>query len=151
METTNELLNEYKTKMLAYRQEKERLEKRIENAQKRLEKHEKTYPYWTDIVKVICEAIAQHENLRLDEDEKYTTFGCRASCPVFFHNDKGECVGGITFTYRDTLYYDTGKKVCECDDMSLISLNGFDNEIKPLPNTIEEIIEKCLYKRGVDL
>lgn len=150
MKTTNELLNDYKANMLAYRQEKERLEKRIENAQKRLSKHERTYPHWTDtLVKPICEEIAKRENLILSKDERYLTFGCRAECPIFFHNDKGECVGGITFTYRDTLYYDTGRKLYACDRTSLAGLNGFDNEEKPLPNTIEEIIEKCLYKRGI--
>ena len=148
MKTTQELLNDYKLKMSAYRHEKERLEKRIENAQQRLAKHERTYPYWTDLVKTICEAVAEHEHLLLDKDERYLTFGCRACCPIFFHNEQGECVGDISFTFRDTLYYDTGKKKFECDSTSLAGLNGFDNEEAPLPNTLEEIIEKCLYKRG---
>lgn len=145
----DELLKNYLEKKFNYQKEKERLEKQIRNAHARLTKHERKYPRWPDIlVKPICEEIAKRENLALDKDESYPTFGCRCECPIFFHNDKGECVGGITFTLSgDTLYYDTGRKLFNCDRTSIAGLNGFDNESKPVPNTIEEIIEKCLYKK----
>lgn len=156
MKMTQELINEIDTKRFAYEAEKKRLEKRIENAQARLAKHEKKRVFWTlEIVKPICEAIAEHEHLHLDKNERYLTFGCRAYCPVFFHDDNGKCVGGISFTCgldkdnKTIIYYDTGRKKYECDSMSLAGLNGFDNETAPLPNTLEEIIEKCLYKRAI--
>lgn len=155
MKTINELLNEHTSKKIAYRKEEERLNKRIENAQKRLKKHHNAYPYWTiELVKPICEAIAQKEHLCLDEDERYLTFGLRGECPVFFKDYLGKRVGGITFTYDfdddngARLFYDTGKRMGIHERGSIGYLNGFDNIVEPLPNTLEEIIEKCLYKRA---
>ena len=148
MKTISELVSEYEAKMHAYKQERERLVKRIENAQKRLEKHEKTYPHWTDIVKTICLAICEHEHLRLKEDKEFYTFGMRAECPCAFYDDKGELKAYMVFTMNwgdNTLQYDTGEKTFETSRTSIAGLNGFDNETKPLPNTIDEICKTCLY------
>lgn len=149
----SQLYESYNNNMVAYAKERERLVKRIENAKNRLSKHEKTYPHWTTIVKIICDSICEKEHLHYSGD--LYTFGMRAECPVSFKNDNNEIVGRIVFTPNGssasdyfTIHYDTGKKLEGYQKGSIGELNGFDNITAPLPETIEEIIEKCLYKRG---
>lgn len=78
-------------------------------------------------------------------------FGLRAECPIYLNEDAGKGEGYfiviIPSFKRDTLelYYDTGETKIRFDPGTIGDINGFNNVIQRLPDTLDEIIQ-CLIK-----
>ena len=145
MGLVNDLILNHNQEILTYKVKEQRYEKQIENARKRLEKHWKTYPHWTQVVKTICDLICEKTGYHYKSE--FNTYGMRAECPIFFKDYAGRTVGYITFTPSSNgIDYDTGKKLSGYERGSIGALNGMDNITAPLPDTIEEVIEKCILK-----
>ena len=71
----------------------------------------------------------------------YPPMGLRASIGIAL-NDGRELKGFITLTCtKNIIYYDTGKVKERYPQGSIGELNGFENETKPLPDSIDEIWE----------
>lgn len=77
----------------------------------------------------------------------YPPMGLRASIGIAL-NDGGELKGFITLTCTENIiYYDTGKVKERYPQGSIGELNGFGNETKPLPDSIDEIWKIMKEKR----
>jgi len=156
--TIKKLLNDFQKNRNFVKKEKEKYNARIikhYNAidwnKKRLAKIEKENKmYWTDVVEKIGNEIGCKLGKYVDF---YGPFGMRAEYSFYLFdnidkdfNGKGKTYGGLTVTCdllddQVKLFYDTGKKTHKVPQGSIADLNGFDNETKVLPNTLEEIIK----------
>lgn len=134
----------------------ERAEKRIERLEAKQVKFERKHPSW---VKEIVETLATKLANRLNKNyEIYGPFGlrCETSIYLFDHADKG-ITEQETWSIQITpgrldlgeIYYDTGVVTKDFRSDTIGYMNGMNNECKPLPDDIEDII-KLLRHSGAD-
>lgn len=139
----------------------EKEEKIIEKYQRLIQKHEalrekamkKSWHSYVNWIDGLVEPLAQELAKRAGKEYKiYGPFGMGCHTTIYLVNDKNICI-----TKQDTwsitlephnldeaeVFYQTTKKEGNWNPLSTASLNGFDYNYEPLPNSIEEV-EKLL-------
>lgn len=149
------LINAYVEKSRNSEIEKQRIREKIENYNakiERLEKKEKKMGYvsWiAEIVKPLAEELAKRTGKRY---EIYGPFGmgCRTSIYLMDDIEKGICAQAtLQITLAPTnldkgeIRYETGEKTNAYAPNTIGEVNGFNNVLAVMPDTIEEI-EKLL-------
>lgn len=141
-ESRREIENLIDRKMM----EIERAERSIQRNQRKIEKLDR--PFW---VEHLVEPIAKHftEEFGL-EYELFGPFGLRAQVSIYWRKDMNKSIteqpvkslrlvpGDLS---KGELFYETGKvkKDAQYQKGSIGYLNGFNKELKPLPNSFDEI------------
>jgi DNA repair exonuclease SbcCD ATPase subunit len=125
-----------------------KLKNDIEKLEQRKRKLE--HPSWIEyLVKPLAKELSKKLNMPY---EIYGPFGLRAEITIYFKKDKNksiteQLVKRLTIIPMDLskaeLGYETGRKIegFRCHPNSIAALNGFDNEVLPLPDDIEEILQ----------
>lgn len=81
----------------------------------------------------------------------YGPFGMRAYSSLYATDKGGDIIGSLTVESTESGWkYETGRKNgMKCDPMSIAALNGFDNEVAPLPEDKDEVV-KLVFTRKYD-
>lgn len=111
--------------------------------------------HWTDdIVRPILREVDKRTGLNFSEDAEnkvMNCFGMRPECPVFAHDDKGECIAFLMFTPGENgaVYIDTGENTGEYHPDSIGGMNGFGNVTEEV--TSIDVIINNLCRRFPEL
>lgn len=99
--------------------------------------------HWTDdIVLPILREVDKRTGLNFADKENLNCFGLRHECPVFAHDEKGECIAYLKFTPGENgaVYIDTGENTGEYHPDSIGGMNGFGNVTEEV-TSVEVVID----------
>jgi len=104
------------------------------------------YPHWKDFILL---PLVREVGMRLNmEYEVSGVFGLRLECYITVKDENNSYICCTTPGFCGdeffSLYYDTGERIKPRHN----DLNGFDNVVKPLPESIEELIELMKEREG---
>ena len=125
-----ELKNDYEAK-------KESAEKKIVRLQKKINKLNNNYPYWTEnlLLPILNEVKALTPQLTWDF-KRLTPMGMRSAVFVFGSDKDGNTIVGLCFTPGDLdngiVHIDTGETEGNYSKNSIGNLNGFNNLTTPV-------------------
>lgn len=158
-------LERYKNKHAEIEAEKERLEARIERANKQLvrleEKECKLHrPSRYDVIEALAKKLSEHYGLPY---EIYGPFGLECETSIYLRKDMSKSICDqktISIRLRpfgdrenDWITYDTGERTNRYAKGSMGELNGYNSVYAPLPTDFNEILKLMTYeeKDEVDL
>lgn len=146
-----ELYNNY-TKT---REEIKKVDDRIARLERKRRSLEEKSSWVTQIVTPLAEKLAEHFGLFY---EIYGPFGLGARTSIYLRADMTKSIveadtWGITLSPsfqdgRPVLYYETGEKTNDYQRGSIGELNGWNNRLAPLPDSVEEIAELMNFSKG---
>ena len=147
---------EYRQKEIECRAEMKRIDEKISQRRKQIERLEKkrhrvwaSYGWYNDVVVRLMHDLEKETGLK---GEIYGPYGLRAETSIYLREDMSKSIcdtetWSIELENReDGTYYATGKESDEFEPMSIGWLNGFHHIMEPLPDTLEEI--KCLLRHS---
>ncbi|MBP1309166.1 hypothetical protein JOD82_002186 [Paenibacillus sp. 1182] len=152
VELANKELNFIDCSIEKKRDKISKLQEGINKLQKRRQKIK--HPSWvSDIIEVLAQQLAT----KMDKHFKlFGPFGLRAETTIYLFDDESKSITEqSTWSIRITpgdldkgeLFYDTDELTQETKPNSSGLLNGMKIVIKPLPETIDEIIERLMYRK----
>lgn len=154
-------VEKYKSKQTEIELEKERLEARIERANKQLvrlaEKEDKLHrPSRYDVVEALAKRLSEHYELPY---EIYGPFGLECKTSIYLRKDMSKSICDqktISIHLRlfgdhenDWMTYDTGERINRYARGSIGELNGYNSVYAPLPIDFNEIL-KLMTTSGKD-
>lgn len=146
-------LEKYRNKHAELEAEKERIESRIERANKQLvkleEKERKLHrPSRYDVIEALAVKLSEHYGLPY---EIYGPFGLKCETSIYLRKDMSKSITAqktISIRLRpfgdvenDWMTYDTGKRTNEFPKGSIGELNGYNSVYAPLPKDFNEILK----------
>ncbi|ADO59911.1 hypothetical protein [Paenibacillus polymyxa] len=131
-----------------------KLQEGIKKLQKRRQKIK--YPSW---VSEVIEVLAQQLAIKMNKHYKvFGPFGLRAETTIYLFDDESESIAEqSTWSVRITpgdlekgeFFYDTDELTRETKLNSPGFLNGMKIVIKPLPETVDDIVEVLMYRKKI--
>ena len=102
-----------------------------------------------DVLKIIEPAIMADKRASGTSCRIYGPFGLRAEASIFIKKDE-DVLGWLTVVIQDAgIMYETGRsRGINYPPGSIGDLNGFDNELAPLPEDLSEIVDLVFSKKG---